>query len=141
MWDEFEQFLDRSVDEEAGPDDRAFVERRWIPITPENCAWLFNKDEAWPCFYNMAPFDTWLALRGIKEASVLPPTVTLEGGVWSDAVRDRFEAALYNDGETSLANLLASEVEKRTLAFDDFMLRKMSGDRQRKLGFRRRMRN
>jgi hypothetical protein len=56
------------------------------------------------------------------------------------ALRRRLEAVLYASAEPSLGGLLLEEARRRTEAMEAFEARHASGERGRKVEFRRRMR-
>jgi len=120
--------------DEQGPEERELYTRRWIEVSPENCRILFDEG-------NRARVDQMLTFSGIEENTVLPRDVVLEGGVESTLIRDRLKHLLYAaPGNPSLADLLLEEAGKRCRAMEEHILRSATGERQRKLAFRARMR-
>ncbi|QRM36042.1 hypothetical protein [Microvirga sp. VF16] len=129
---EFEEFVDQVYDDERGWDEAALWTRRWLPVTAQTCARVF--EDQGHLFRMIRSFS------GLEEDSVLPEVAVSEGGVESWAPRDRFESLLYAKDEPSAAGLLLEQAERRMRAFEEFMIRSASGIRQRKLAFRSRMR-
>jgi hypothetical protein len=110
-----------------------FWSRRWLPVTAETCALIFDDK-------NQHRSRNALLWFNRKETSVLPREALLEGGATSDRNRDRFSELLYAGAEPSITSLLLTEVEKRTRALEEFNLRTSTGERQKKLAFRALMR-
>jgi hypothetical protein len=130
----FAQHWNDVWDDDRGPEERELYTRRWIEVTPEHCRILLDEG-------NRSRVDQMLTFSGIKEESVLPQDVLLEGGVESTLIRDRLKQVLYAaPGEPSLADLLLEEATKRCRALEGHILRSASGERLRKLAFRSRMR-
>lgn len=130
---DYKAFVDGAFSEEWGWDAESLWTRRWLPVTAENCALVF--DEA-----ARRHIWIWSTFGKLVEETVMPDSAMTETGVESRTVRDRFSALLYAAEEPSAAGLLFAEAERRIEAFERFQAKTATADRRRKLAFRARMR-
>jgi hypothetical protein len=132
--DEFEAYEKEvyATDEGAFDDERLIMRRR-LEITGAECRRLLDEDQR-------RASEGVFVFSDLKEASVLPRTARRESGEDSEVLRHRLEAALYASAEPSIAGLLLEEARRRIEAMEEYKLRHASGEQQRKVDFRRRMR-
>lgn len=130
---EYETFVDEVYNDDHGWDEERLWSRRWLPVTAETCALMF--DEA-----NRRIIEVWSSFGDLVEESVMPRVAVTDTGVESRTVRDRFTALLYASEEPSAAGLILKEAERRTDALERFTVKTATGERRRKLAFRARMR-
>lgn len=129
----FEAYLTSLCDDDAGWDEASLHTERHLPVTAETCREFLLGGE-W------GNFEIARTFMGLTWETVLPTSSLSDAGVESRMVRDRFAALLYAETEPSVAGLLEAEAEKRTQAYDAFLLKAATGERRRKLAFRSRMR-
>ncbi|MGU3557964.1 hypothetical protein [Methylobacterium radiotolerans] len=130
---EFETFVDRVYDDEHGWDEEQLWLQRWLPVTTETCAQIFDES-------NRRLIEAWRSFGDLVEDTVMPDVAVTDTGVESRTIRDRFAALLYASEEPSAAGLLLKEAELRTEALDRFTVRTATGERRLKLAYRARMR-